>query len=357
MSSRRQKVLFLRLSSLGDVILASSALAAPGYQAWDKHFLSSQDYATLIKGHPLIKQVHLFDRRSGLKNWLKLCEALRLEGFDEVVDLHSSMRTLILRLYFLLKGFSSASVSRPRFRVLRKRRLATYGFFLFRKLWPKSFRPRALLDEVSDLVRSNKRLLPSMHYLLSDSGVHGVEVSKKVPSADHKARSKKRLLGVMPSSNWRTKEWPLEKWVELLDALQEKTIPVIFGTPRDHLAVALLEALAKMGIEIQSHVGEFSLAEVAQKINEVDLFMGCDTGLCHLAQALKKPTLVLFGPTHEESGYPVWGVNSSGIGKRLWCRPCGKTGKRCIQALAPHKCLKELSTLEVLAFVNEKLKG
>jgi len=345
MSPAKPKVLFIRLSSLGDVILSSAALHSPRYQSWEKHFLTGSEFVSLFVGNHSLHKLHVFERKSGFKKWWQLCRSLKSENFQDIVDLHSSTRTAIIRLHFFVNRILYPSLSSPRFFRLNKSRWRANGFFIFKKFWPTALRPKPFLDRFSKLAGSEKRLLPDMRYL----------VSSAQPSA--KSQSAQLVLGVMPSSNWATKEWPLEHWVELLEFMKDRVKPRLFGTPKDLLALKLAETLTERGIEFENLVGSHSLTTVAGKLQDVDLFLGCDTGLSHLSQALGKKTLVIYGPTHEGAGYPVWGEKSAAIAKNMWCRPCGKTGSACIRISEKQKCLRDLSTLEVLAIVNDRLKS
>ena len=81
------KRLIIRLSSLGDVILATSALSLPPASKSDEtHWVVAREYSGLLKGHPRLTKVWEFDRSKGggILAWLSLCEKLWNEGFTEV---------------------------------------------------------------------------------------------------------------------------------------------------------------------------------------------------------------------------------------------------------------------------------
>jgi len=340
MSPKPRKLLFIRLSSLGDVVLASSALQAPQFEKDEKHFLTSEEYSSLFQTHPSVFKLWTFRRRSGLRAWLDLCRFLENENFDKIYDLHSSTRTWILRIFLRLRhglGLHQGPISE--ILVLKKSRFSNYGLFLFKKYFPKSMLAPSLLEQISRLTQSTKIIKADLRHLTD-------------PAKSQPTRSKAHI-GLMPSSLWKQKEWPLNKWLELCRALKGRADFVVFGTPADGLSLELEKILKSEGLLLgDSFVGKNSLDQVAKKIANADLFIGVDTGLCHLAQALSVPTLVIYGPTHESAGYPVWGVRSQAVGKKLWCRPCGKTGKYCVQILSPYKCLQQLESLELLSIVN-----
>ena len=74
-----KKILMIRLSSLGDVILAASSLSVVQPSGTQVHWVVSKEYASLLRGHPAITKLWEFDRKSGLKGWLSLCGELARE--------------------------------------------------------------------------------------------------------------------------------------------------------------------------------------------------------------------------------------------------------------------------------------
>src|SRR5690349_18324784 len=93
------KRLILKLSSLGDVILASSALETTQLNhSFD--WVVAQEYRELLSHHPKINQVLSFDRSSGLKGWVRFCRKLWEVGYSDIFDLHSSLRTQIMKVLF-----------------------------------------------------------------------------------------------------------------------------------------------------------------------------------------------------------------------------------------------------------------
>lgn len=128
-------------------MLASSAierLRAQGMSGFEIHFLTSSEYASLLEGHPGLKRVWSLDRRAvdarGAGAGLK--EQLRAARFDEVIDLHGSLRTCELKS--ALRVF--------KWRTVPKDRLRMAGYFIFKGLWPKAFRPRRVLQRIAQTV-------------------------------------------------------------------------------------------------------------------------------------------------------------------------------------------------------------
>jgi len=101
MSKPKHKRLYIRMSSLGDVVLATSALEVPLPEPTEIHWLVADEYAPLLQGHPAIQRLWQFSRKAGLSSWVRLCRELWAEDYSEVIDLHLSLRSRIARLLFL----------------------------------------------------------------------------------------------------------------------------------------------------------------------------------------------------------------------------------------------------------------
>ena len=86
------RILVFRLSSFGDVVLATSCLSAlkKKYPNSEITFVTSQEYTGLLETNPFIHRVLGFDKKTGLKGWVRFCKELWSETFDFVFDFASS---------------------------------------------------------------------------------------------------------------------------------------------------------------------------------------------------------------------------------------------------------------------------
>ena len=326
----KRKLIF-RLSSLGDVILASSILKTldPG-QVID--WVISSEFAELLEGHPRIGKLWRFDRREGLRSWLRLCREIWAEDYDEVFDLHKTLRTRIARVFLSFKFLSSSTrVPLPRWRSISKQRFRLLGFFTFKSIWPTSCRPDPWFKRFSECFGAGKASSPDLSHLLGESPLR--EVSD--------------YYCVMPSSKWKSKEWSPEKYVDLIRRL--KGMPVILGSAQDQASKLLVSLLQANNIDCISGVGKWSLKEVGTVLAGSRALIGGDTGLAHLAEAVGTSVITLFGPTVPTMGWGPLRADSLSVGLPLWCRPCGKDGRNCFRPIQRYKCL---SHLEVDSVVN-----
>ena len=167
MSNKR---LIIRLSSLGDVILATSALSAlrPAASKLMKPIGSLRvSIRGLLKGHPRLTKVWEFDRSKGggLLAWLSLCEKLWKEGFTEVLDLHSTLRSQVARIYFLVRA--KMSKREIQWKTISKERLKLTGLFAAKRFWPESLRPTRLVERFAKLAGGTGTERPDLRHLVN----------------------------------------------------------------------------------------------------------------------------------------------------------------------------------------------
>jgi heptosyltransferase-2 len=149
----------------------------------------------------------------------------------------------------------------------------------------------------------------------------------------------------MPGSRWQGKRWAPEKFLAVIRACGG--MAVVLGGPGDKESFALVEMLLAEGVPHVSGVGRWDLPAVAQVLAHSTGYLGCDTGLAHLAEAVGVPALVVFGPTSPEMGFGPWRPESRSAGMDLWCRPCGKDGRRCYRPVNKYLCMTGLETSSV----------
>ena len=149
----------------------------------------------------------------------------------------------------------------------------------------------------------------------------------------------------MPGSKWRGKCWPVERYFETIRSHGHSGwgTPVILGGLRDAGSLELVERLERAGIGHVSGVGRWDLRQVARILAGARAYLGNDTGLAHLAEAVGTPALVIYGPTSAQMGFAPWRPESATVEwEALGCRPCGKDGRRCYRPVRKYLCLSGL---------------
>lgn len=211
------------------------------------------------------------------------------------------------RAYVLKRSFTSALVTRwagiPR-RVGFAKRLRCSG--LTHSLPLKSGRHEAEL--FLDLLRSERIEVDDGHNENWTSPAAATKVERLLAAR----RGGSRRVFVAPRSTDVHREWPLERFAAVLRWMVEKQDCQIFfcGAADDRDAHTMLAALSgAAGRQMHDLSCELSLRETAALIARMDLCLGVDTGLPHIAASFGIPTAVLYGPTDPRKWHP-WKTTS-----------------------------------------------
>jgi ADP-heptose:LPS heptosyltransferase len=151
------------------------------------------------------------------------------------------------------------------------------------------------------------------------------------------------------------KRWGAEHYLALARSLANAhgCHVVLLGDDND---AALTGAIAaELGERCTDVAGRTTLMETAAWIRRCDGFVGNDSGLMHLSEAVGVPVLGLFGPTVDAFGYYPTLPESKTVERALPCRPCSRNGSRpCPRAT--QECLAGIDAAFVEAVVVDMLE-
>ena len=162
-----------------------------------------------------------------------------------------------------------------------------------------------------------------------------------------------RWIALQPGARWMNKLWPTEYFVELAKELAREDEAyrfLILGSQQDR---AIGQAIANQlrPSRCLNATGKTTLTEMIEWIRLSELLITNDTGPMHVAAALGKPVLALFGPTAPERTGP-YGQLDHCLQLDLPCTPCMKSKCNYYQ---PLECLRALSPEIVLPRVRRRL--
>jgi len=350
-----RRILLIKPSSLGDVVHALPVLAAlrKAYPAAHLAWLVSTSFAPLLAGHPLLDEVIPFDRRHygrmlrslhSAADFLGFCRGLRRRRFDLVIDLQGLFRSGFL-------AWVSGAPARVGPRAARE------GGALFYSLRVDEPPPRA--DSRSDTgdVHAVERNLHIARALGLDVSVPAFPLALRADelvSADAKltqaaGQPLPRFIAALPGARWASKRWPATHWAALLDALHAAGLPptVLLGGPDERgEADAIIAATRAPLVDL---VGRTSLRELTAVLARAALVVCMDSGPMHIAAALTRPLVALFGPTNPGRTGP-YSDTAHVVRLALPCSPC--YARRC--PLGHQDCLRTLDVQRVRAAVLEQ---
>jgi ADP-heptose:LPS heptosyltransferase len=305
-----KKVLVIRFSSIGDIVLSSPVVRALKQQAGlEVHYASKKAYAGLLSENPYIDKLHLLD-----DSLPDLIRQLKAEHFDHIVDLHHNLRTFFIKTALRRPCSAFKKLNREKFLLtaMKINRLPDVHIV------DRYMQAAAVLGVKGDG--------QGLDYFLPE---HLNTFPEAIP-ATHRSGYVVYSIGGMHA----TKRMPNEKITALCRLLKHPVI--LLGGPEDEANGT--QVAHHSGSHVWNACGKMSLHESAFIIKMADLVISHDTGLMHIAAAFKKPLISVWGNTVPAFGmYPYM----PGMTDRfrivevngLPCRPCSKIGYQ--------KCPKE----------------
>jgi heptosyltransferase-1 len=268
--------LVVRLGAMGDIVHALPAAASlkHSFPGWRVTWAVESRWAPLLEANPFVDRLVLVDRRTraGLaRAWRELRE----ERFDFVVDFQGLIKSALLAC------------------AARTRRI--YGF------------DRSLAREpLAALFYSDRVLARAVHRVdrnLELAGAAGASTalhSFPLPPGRAEGELPGAFVLASPLSGWRAKQWPLEYFARLAERLRrEAGVPLVLNGPpgeREALAGVTGAVLHLSSIE--------GLIDATRRAAAV---VGVDSGPLHVAAALGKPGVAIFGPTDPAQTGPYGG--------------------------------------------------
>lgn len=335
MMSEIHKILIIRLSSIGDILLTTPLIRAlrQKYPQAAIDFIVKEQYVDLLKTNPRVSNVITFDHKAGIKELRTLKKHIKKERYDLLVDIHKNFRSVYLRT-----GAGAGSVVKYRKDYVKRFLLIRFGIKRFTTVMPtykRYFRAVESLGIAPDN-RGTELHIPGFTF----KQAHSVLVKNGL-------RDNQPLIVLCPGAGFATKRWHVEGFAAVGDyfARNHGAMIIILGSQYDEDAC---EAVQKRMMELSvNFAGKFSLLEDAAVMQHSSLVVTNDTGLMHIAQTQKKPVVAIFGCTSRELGYFPFPENSFVIEKNLKCRPCTHNGKnKCPEK--HFRCMLDITSDEVI---------
>ena len=325
------KVLFIRFSSLGDVLLTTPIIRTfrTHFPDVEIHFLTKIEYAPLLQFNPNIDNLISFDTEN--ESMLQLITRLQKEHYSHIIDLHDKLRSALIKRFVQGKAITYQKKHAYRKKMLKDRSLKPIS---------STVDLYASILENFNLILDDKKL---DLYLPENEGA----IAKSFLPSDGK-----KIVTMSPGASWFTKQYPLEYYKKLIQHILDnhEVRIVLIGTKQEK---SLTTELAEVsGADIINLSGKTTLIESAVIIKHSDLFISGDCGPMHIAAAFEVPQIALFGPTHPKLGFAPLNPNAEVLTLDLDCSPCTLHGNsRCPKD--HFKCMKDLSPGIVLAQVDK----
>lgn len=329
-----KKILLIRFSSIGDIVLTTPVIRALKEQlGCELHILTKQKYSTTTDNNPFIDKVYKFE-----KKLTKVLPSLKAEKYDFVVDLQKNARSIKLR-----KSLGIQSSSFPKMNIEK---------WMLVNLKINSLPRVHIVDRyfaaVSKLNVKNDG--KGLDFFIPKS-------EELLPSEIHQDL-KNGYVGFVIGGMHNTKMFPPEKVCEVIARLD---LPVVLLGGKDDAANGEFIVKNSSGKLVFNTCGTYSLNQSASLVKQAGLIITNDTGLMHIAAAFKKPIISIWGNTIPDFGmYPYLPgkENLSVLAEveKLGCRPCSKLGyKKCPKK--HFKCMLDQDVDFIAAKAKQLLKS
>ena len=316
-----QRILIIRLSSIGDIVLTTPVIRCVKRQMADVelHFLVKKQFLAVVDHNPYIDKIHVFDGDLG-----KTIRALKAENFDFIVDLHKNIRSRRIKC-----ALKKPSASFPK---LNYEKWLLVNFKINRL--PDVHIVDRYFEAVRPLQVKNDGL--GLDYFIAQDDEIG---ASHLPEGFFENYAVLVVGGAHP-----TKQIPVEKAIEICHSLDRPI--VICGGATDHEKG---ESIAQTcGQRVFNACGKFNIGQSASLIRQAQQIITSDTGMMHIAAAFQQNIASLWGNTVPQFGMtpymPQHPERSKILEiKELPCRPCSKIGyEKCPKK--HFRCMRDIET-------------
>ncbi len=320
----KYKILIIRLSSLGDILLTTPVIRALSkkYPNSQIDYVVKKQYSSSLQYNPLISSLYLYEKEKakGVK------EQIQKMKYDLVIDLQNNLRScaLTLGLRTEVKRFK-----KPTFKKLLL-------------VWTK-------INQLKEIKPIPMRYAETASLQLDDKGLDLFIPENIKP----KLTTGQKYIGICPGAKHFTKRWPEEYFIELGNKLSSQNFTVVIFGGKDDLE--LCEAVSSKIENSINLCNNDDLLRTASNMKQCQHIICNDSGLMHTATAVGVPITPIFGSTVSEFGFIPYQSNNTILeNNSLSCRPCSHIGRSsCPQK--HFKCMKEIKPNTVFDHIKSFL--
>jgi len=333
------RLLFVRLRSLGDTVLMTPVLdAARRLIGTTIAVVVETPFDEVLRGNPAVDRiVAVPGRRGKLTARLRVIQEIRAFRPDAVIDLHGGTTSALMTLL-------SGSPHRIGYATSRNARFYNIRVPDTRTVWGKKSlhtveHQLALLKYVGCPVDP----VPALRVGVNPETVSRLEALLK------SAGVRFPFVLIHPAAAFATKQWPAVRFAELIRRISARQSGVVVTAgPGEE---GLLEQIRSMVPGSGMILPPMPISEFSALASLCNLYVGNDTGATHIAAALRKPIVAVFGSSDSAVWHP-WGVRYELIRSDLPCIPC--PGYRCLEFSEP-RCIQSIDVDRVFAAVSRLL--
>jgi len=331
------RILLVRFSALGDVIqtLPILTMLREGFPQAKIGWAIDEELVSVIDGHPALDYVHACSRKrwsKQLKNpaqWAQtmsemkaFADEVRAVGYDVAIDAQGLFKTALLP-YF-------AGIKR-RIGYKHGRELSS-AFYTEKYLTLREYFDPSVFHLEHMALLAKAAGAGDVHYGVEPPVVSGAIKEKVARLFDNAFREQAPIVAMAPATQWESKHWPQEHWVELIDQLLSKTNLnlLMVGSKGDAPLVEKIVGrlpATRLNGRLVNVAGKTSVREMYALYEHVNAAVGSDSAPLHIAGAVRVPVLIgIYGPTGYRRTPPIGSerIRLFSTEGKLPCQPCHK---------------------------------
>jgi ADP-heptose:LPS heptosyltransferase len=341
--SKKNKILVLRFSALGDV-----AMTVPVVWSLRQEY---PDHEIVFVSRPFAQKLYnplngvkfvaadFNNKHKGLHGLINLFQTLKQLGpFLFVADLHGVIRSRFVSTLFRLAGTKVFSIDKGRKeknKLTRKKNKKfvqlTSSFDRYREVFAKAGYNFPLKSfHGRELYTDNNADLPHDGFLFDGP-----------------------YIGIAPFAKHNWKAWPQERTRALLEKLDDKKYQIfLFGAKGQEQEI--LEDWATELLNVHNLAGQLNIQDELRAMARIDVMLSMDSANMHLASLVGTPVVSIWGATHPYAGFYGWGQNpETAVQVNLECRPCSVFGNKpchrgdfaCMEFITVEMVLQGIETI------------
>ena len=311
--SSNYKFLIIRFSSIGDVILTTPLIRClrsqfPGSQI---DFLVKKEFAVVLSGNPHISNIITFDKKDGRKELGRIRMQMQFTRYSMILDIQKNIRSMLICVG------SRAGVAGYSKKLFARDLLIRFNINIYKEIKPVYLRYFEAVETLGvQYDAKGTEVFPSQ---LELDNVNAILSQNHIPSGAP-------LLVVAPGAQWENKRWTTEGFATVSDTFctQMGAYTILIGGPGD------TEICNNVQLQMKTRslnlAGKLSLMGSAALLGKAAMVFTNDTGMLHMAQAMKAPVVAVYGPTTRELGFFPLPDNSRVAETEISCRPCTQKG-------------------------------
>lgn len=321
-----KKILIIRLSSMGDIVLTTPIIRAlkTAFPNCQIDFLLKAKFESVLSANPYIDNLLLFSDMGSAKKMLKQ------NNYDYIIDLHNNLRSFQLKKATKAKSYAFPKANIEKWLMVNFK----INYLPKKHIVDRYFEATKSLNLTNDQKGLDFFIDEQNHYAISENLLN------------------ENFMAIAIGAGHTTKQIPLSKLQYLIDSININVI--LLGDKNDFEKASKLKA--NKNFQLQNFCGQLNIQQTASVLNQANGIVCGDTGLMHIASALKTPIYSIWGNTIPAFGmYPYLPKNEDLFliyeVENLPCRPCSKIGfKECPKQ--HFNCMNNIDYQKLVADIN-----